>query len=403
MAFASDNFTRANGALGATWTPIENTPPVILSNGFTNGTGTSDNNSPNSSTNAGSAYWNAALFPPNQFSQVIVQNVGATGTDCAPGCIVRGSSSGTIGSQNWYALIAGPNTTGSFPNYCIELWKLVGGVATFLAQAPFAPTIVNGDVLRLEVFGTQLCAYYNGTLVAAVTDSSISSGQPGITLFLGSPVIDHPATTTQGGSWSAGDLNNVLVIDNFIRADANPLSGSWSTVAGIAPLQISSHLVVPTGTNVNGYELYNGVTWPNDQWAQTAFWTSDNSTTFEGVVLRGTTASETAYAGFASVHLASTGTWFIIKYLSGVQTVLASGTFATNQGDVLYLEVKGTTLKLKRNGVQILTATDNSIASGSAGLFIQSNAAAGISSFTGGKFPVPSASATQIGAFSVGF
>jgi Abnormal spindle-like microcephaly-assoc'd, ASPM-SPD-2-Hydin/Cep192 domain 4 len=373
----SDNFARADGSLGPHWTTITNTPPVISSAGFTNGTGTSDNNSPTTTANAGVAAWNADSFGADQYASVTINAVGATGTDCAPGVVVRANS--TSGG-NWYAAWAGRNTTGTYPPYQVEVWKLVNGTSTVLSQVPAPPTVQVGDVLTLQVIGTTIIALWNKTIIFSGTDSSVSSGQPGIIVGLGTPGGDNPAATTTANDWIAGELTagnagsgaTTLASDNFVRADANPLSGDWSTVTGVQPLEIVSDVVEPVSSNTNGYELNNSLSWPDNQWAQSTIVAASSNTVFTGVVLRSDAATMTGYACVAQGPSGSAGTISIERWISGAATILTrTSSFTLQNGDVIYLEIVGTTLRCEQNGTVLLTTEDAMIKSGSAGIFGQ--------------------------------
>ncbi len=65
----------------------------------------------------------------------------------------------------------------------VSLRKLVNGVVTPLASAPFASTPGTSYSLRLEAVGNQLRAYVNGNLVLQATDSSHVSGAGGVVTF----------------------------------------------------------------------------------------------------------------------------------------------------------------------------------------------------------------------------
>jgi hypothetical protein len=73
--------------------------------------------------------------------------------------------------------------------------------------------------------------------------------------------------------------------------------------------------------------------------------------------------------------------------VNGTFTSLGTTADAWNPGDVLRVEAQGTTIRLKRNGVTLITATDSAITSGNWGIAYSSTPASGsISSFAGGNF-----------------
>lgn len=358
---ATDNFVRSNGALGANWTPVENVPPVISGNGFTNGTGTSDNNSPNTTSNTGSAFWNANTFGANQAAFVTIKAVGATGTDCVPGVIVRGSRSGT--NENWYAIVAGPNTTGTYGDYCIEIWKMVNGTAFFLSQSNFHPTIAIGDVLGLYAVGTEIVATYNGAVIGRTTDASLSSGQPGITVFLGTPGIDHPAATTTAHLWNATEIIppdttwfKTLATDDFQRANETPMTGfGWTTVhtANIVESNLVSHAVVKSASatplNCAVYPLAGT---PADQWSEVTVG-AQVANDYDGPLVRGNLAGVGSllrlYINGATGGNVTLG--FQSSESNGQTTLLSVANIPLNIGDKLKIAAQGNVLSGFVNGV----------------------------------------------------
>ena len=104
----------------------------------------------------------------DQSSSVVMSNVtGKTSIDL----LVRASSSGTfyIGTFHF---------TNGIGAGIFELNKIMDGTTTSLATMP--GTVNFADVLRLEVTGTTLNFKQNGTTVLTATDSSITSGSPGV-------------------------------------------------------------------------------------------------------------------------------------------------------------------------------------------------------------------------------
>src|SRR5260370_17585831 len=85
----SDNFNRADGALGGNWTTVPGTAaPKIVSNTLRVGTASAVN----------SAYWSASTFSSDQFAQASLPN--SSGTQYGPGIAVR--LSGSKGYFLWY-------------------------------------------------------------------------------------------------------------------------------------------------------------------------------------------------------------------------------------------------------------------------------------------------------------
>jgi hypothetical protein len=177
---AYDNATRANGAIGANWT-LTNNGINISSNNFVGTTGGTNN----------VAYWSASLFSASQFSQVTL--TALNGTSDFPGIAVLLSGSGA--STQGYSCI---ETTAN-----IYMQRISGTTNTTLTSS--ASTGAVGDILRLEAApGGALTCYKNGVSTLTATDTTYTSGQPG--LFLN-------GSTATSKNWSGGNLHPITHLD----------------------------------------------------------------------------------------------------------------------------------------------------------------------------------------------
>jgi hypothetical protein len=109
------------------------------------------------------AYYNAASFTDDQYSQAVISK-GVNGYN---GVAVR--LSGTTGSQNGYSV--------SLESGC-TIYKWVSGTRSSIGTC--TDTWVDGHTLKLSVTGTALTVTDNGSSVGSATDSSVTSGKPGI-------------------------------------------------------------------------------------------------------------------------------------------------------------------------------------------------------------------------------
>ncbi len=176
---AYDNATRANGAIGATWTVEQN------------GLNIASNQIQGTATGSNTAFWNANSFSSSQFAEVTVTALNST-TDF-PGVTVL--ASGTGGTSTFYACLE--NTTNIF------IQRVVNTTATNLTSASSAGVV--GDILRLEVApGGALTCYKNGTIVLTFTDAQISAGAPGL-------IIAGSVATLK--NWSGGNLHPLGHLD----------------------------------------------------------------------------------------------------------------------------------------------------------------------------------------------
>jgi hypothetical protein len=193
----SDNFSRANGALGSNWTTVAGTTsPRIVSNRLTVGTASTLN----------SAYWSASTFGSDQFAQATLPNSSAT--RYGPGIAVRLSSS--RGYFLWYGSAA--NT--------VSLWRMDSSTSwTQLGQSAVLTVTPSTDVWRITAVGSTIAGYQNGNQVVLATDASVTSGNPGVWLYYSSNQI---------GSWSGGDV---------AAPKTYTIGGTVSGLSGTAVLQ----------------------------------------------------------------------------------------------------------------------------------------------------------------------
>jgi hypothetical protein len=137
------------------------------------------------------AYWNANSFSASQFSEVTL--TALNGASDFPGVAVL--LSGTGASTQGYSCIE--NTTNLY------IQKISGTTNTALTSA--ATTGAPGDVLRLEAApGGALTCYKNGVSTLTATDTTYTSGQPGLFLF---------GTVSTSKNWSGGNLHPLAHLD----------------------------------------------------------------------------------------------------------------------------------------------------------------------------------------------
>lgn len=167
MTTASDNFDRANAdPIGGNWSqPSGNADAIkIVSNVITADSG--DN----------FAYWNAATFNSNHYS--ILQE---TGTTMDGGPAVRVGSS----SLNGYVYDIGYK----------QLFKFVAGSYSSIQSSMETTDAANTDY-KLDILGTTLKVYRGASQIGSnSTDSSLTTGQPGVFIY-GSDTFNN---------WSAQD------------------------------------------------------------------------------------------------------------------------------------------------------------------------------------------------------
>lgn len=174
MATFSDNFNRANGALGASWTD------TLTGGGLQiNGNGVAST----ASTSRGSRC--TTTFTQNHRAQAIFLRDGAgNGTFLSICCRYSGTDGG--GNRNCYQ----GTTNGS--DYYIT--RVVNGSGTDLATGIGGDLFQRNDIVELECNGTTIALYRTRsgtrTLINSVTDSAVSGTGVGLEIYN----VDTPPT-----------------------------------------------------------------------------------------------------------------------------------------------------------------------------------------------------------------
>ena len=183
---AYDNFNRANGAIGSNWTVTGG--GINVATNVIAGTTAGTNNS---------ATWNQNSFAgAAQFAQATVTSLNGTSDFVGPS--VFNSSS----AQNFYDCLEDSTT--------LLVQKVAAGAGSTLTSSTVSGAA--GDVLRLEAFLTPnsfpqsvtLTCYRNGAQVLQTTDTTYTSGSPGVDLFNNVATVDN---------WSGGNLHPLAHLD----------------------------------------------------------------------------------------------------------------------------------------------------------------------------------------------
>lgn len=154
-----------------------------------------------------SAYkWDGdGAFSADQYAQAKYSTVGHYG-----GVTVRITGTSTATLNGYIAL---------FDGTAIDLQKITNGTRANL-QAGIG-TVANGDTVKLEVVGTSIKVYVNGAQIGTTTtDSSFSSGQPGL-YFLSNANSLHIDDWTSDTIPSGGGASFVAVRNKPILQAVN--------------------------------------------------------------------------------------------------------------------------------------------------------------------------------------
>ena len=154
----------------------------------------------------------------------------------------------------------------------------------------------------------------------------------------------------------------ILAVDNFQRANG-PLGANWTAQTGNA-LSISSDTVIGAAGFVSSY--YNATTPPANQFGQLTLVTAPTGSDFWGPTLR-MTASSTSVGYMFYAAATQYGIW--IATGTGAGSVLATFSQQPVNGDIIKGVISGTTLKMYVNGISIITYSDSTYSSGSAGIY----------------------------------
>jgi hypothetical protein len=357
---ATDNFTRADAnPISGPWTVASGSPRVqILSNVAAAAL----------TTPPEFAFNTSVSWPADQYSEITAGTL--TDTSWYIGPAVRLDATAQYG----YVFVYSAGSHVAF------LLKYTSSGQVTLASGTF--TILSSDVVRLTVIGTFLLVTQNGAVILAATDSDIAIGSAGIGFYTTGPL------TNTIGLWAAGTPDSVpiAVTDTFGRADQNPIAGNWTNVAPVANItgavQLLSGKATETATTFFSMAFWNADIFPSDQYSEMSF-SAFGSAGVDGPAVRITGAGN----GYMGLYSASASTLYIDKIAAGNAAGLGSlGGVTLSPGDVLRLEVVGSTLTLKVNGVTKLSASDSTFLYGSAGMFLYgtSGFASGMCEFWGG-------------------
>lgn len=196
---ATDNFNRADGALGASWTTAYNGGFLVYSNAARS----------NGSNNDACAFYSAATFADNQYAKATVV-AAPTAHYYALGVATRAS-----GTTNYLYI-------GLRDNNERYLARCNNGTATALQHYTGAGIAVN-DIMQLDSDGSLHSPFLNGvadTSLGTSTDSTYASGSPGLHCYNGS--IDARMDDWEGGNITTGGSSIAAIAAYYRRKRANP-------------------------------------------------------------------------------------------------------------------------------------------------------------------------------------
>lgn len=177
------------------------------------------------------ARWNADTFADDQYSQVRIVSMGAAQY---VGVAVRCSAA----SFSCYGVIVNAGY--------LEFYKWVNASYSslgFTSSVTFAPN----DILRMEANGTTVRVLQNGTERISITDSALTSGQPGLSALNYNQ--DSRMDDWQGGNLAVAAVTSVMLIGT--RARLGGLQGvsiqAIDRQMALRPVVATYHLLLHSG------------------------------------------------------------------------------------------------------------------------------------------------------------
>lgn len=168
-----------------------------------------------------------------------------------------------------------------------------------------------------------------------------------------------------------------MAVDDFNRGDSASMGANWTTCTGTNlnanGFKILSGAAVPESNTVDSMEIWNADSFSADQYAECACTvTGTNAGTGPGPFVRGTSGvNPPCYR--ATVMKAASNNVEVLRQVGTTYTTIEFRTTTWVDGDILRLEVQGSTLRVYQNGVQLgADMSDGALASGNPGIIYSS-------------------------------
>ena len=453
---ASDNFNRANGALGTGWTAISDGAMSISSQQVIGTVG-----------NTTGAIRTGETYPSDQFSQIQVTSTALSGGQWIAAAVrMQG------GGQNMYAGLYYWN----FGSPQLMLFERNGGGWSQLGGAFNSGALAAGTSLRLVATGSNISFQQNGVTRISVTDTSITGGAPGMIAFgnstadnwsggsgsggstasytvggtvsglsgtlvlqdnggdnlsvtangpftfatslpggtpynvtvQSSPASQNCTVSNGSGTVDTANVTNVAVScsnvtstpgsDDFNRSDGS-LGPNWTAISD-GPMSISSQMVIGAAGATTG-AIRTAETYTSNQYSQvTVTSTPLTGTQWIGPAVRMQGSGQNGYVG---VYYWNNGSPQLMLFERNAGNWNQLGSYdsgALAAGTQLKLVAVGNTIALFQNGVMRISASDNSFTGGAPGIVAFGNATADNWSGQNTGFQVSYASTSSSGVKS---
>lgn len=227
----TDDFNRADGALGANWTNSVPQNDLLIASNVVKANTSVDNNM---------KFWNNGTFSVNQYGQVKISTI----PNGAGGAAWMGPSVRTTATDGVWLQCTNNNTG-------LEMSWYNGGAFTAIGAAYGSGGWSTNDVGMIEALGKGFYGYQNGTLrVSGFNSSTPLTGRPGIMIT---------DTTGRIDDFEGGDVIAIAPDTNTrFTGSAAPLVQAFTCGSGVKVLTLG--IVVLGGTDRGGgAPTYNGV------------------------------------------------------------------------------------------------------------------------------------------------
>jgi hypothetical protein len=168
---------------------------------------------------------NTGTFGNDQWTQAVVSACSSSYV----GLVVRASSSASTFYRVYWNGTAGTSSVAFYMD------KEVGGTYGGTLHTSTSTTVNIGDVLTFCAIGSTLSLYQNGNLLIRVTDTTISSGNPGIFLQPGGAVTEAALSTWKGGNFGNSIGGNVGIAGATVSDGTNTTTSDAGGNFVIAP------------------------------------------------------------------------------------------------------------------------------------------------------------------------
>ncbi len=249
----SDDFNRADATLTTPWVTTEGTHSVA------------SNKVPVGPSSPNISYYNGT-FSNDQWAEADCVGLGGT-----PTISVAVRASGSAGGDLYYCWTSPSN---------LSVVKRVGGSYTTLATDSGAGVNSAGAKIAIEVVGTTIKAYIDGTLRITTSDTQVSTGKPGIISANGAgPTLDNfrcgsgaypgpPAPAFVGSRTFNGSGDN-------LQWDAAESIGAALWLPGTTAI-LMNRSRNSAGGDGGGYQVFMGASFGNGQLAGALYWDPDD-------------------------------------------------------------------------------------------------------------------------------